>query len=426
MARHALIVFTDHYPYEVGDEFFEQEIAALAANFDKVLVVPVLQRQGARLTRALPVNVSSRLAPRSRSADWRRHALKWTLPVLWRHRDMVESWPWRGLWRWIIDMRFATTALELERRLRRVISPAEFAKFDTVTFYSYWFYTGAAIGALWKKGRFAHLRPALYARAHAYDVDEADTQHGYLPARPFLLENCDEVWPISQYAAAQLERHCPAQADKLRIRRLGVPFLKTRPRRLTAPLQIVSCSHMAAYKRVDLLVDAVAELGARGRAAAWTHVGEFVPERLAKMRAYAERTIRGVKWQMLGRLDNAQVHDLYANTDFAVFVNTSSSEGVPVSIMEAFAAGLPVVATDAGGTREIVHDGVNGFLVPVAATPGQIADALERVAGLTQEEYAAMSAAARETWRTLANAEAQYQDVADSLLAAAQARAERG
>lgn len=48
-----------------------------------------------------------------------------------------------------------------------------------------------------------------------------------------------------------------------------------------------------------------------------------------------------------------------------LFVLTSNSEGFPNSVMEAMAAGLPCVVTDAGGCREVVCDGETGFVVPV-------------------------------------------------------------
>ncbi|EAP99602.1 Lipopolysaccharide biosynthesis protein [Janibacter sp. HTCC2649] len=71
------------------------------------------------------------------------------------------------------------------------------------------------------------------------------------------------------------------------------------------------------------------------------------------------------------------VHDLMAAAD--IFTLASAHEGLPVAVMEAFAAGLPIVATDVGGLPQQVTAGVEGLLV----TPGDskaLADALVSVA----------------------------------------------
>lgn len=62
----------------------------------------------------------------------------------------------------------------------------------------------------------------------------------------------------------------------------------------------------------------------------------------------------------------------------SVFVLTSSSEGLPLSIMEAMSTGLPVVATDVGGVCEVVQEGVTGFVVPRREGAGEdfVEDAL--------------------------------------------------
>ena len=51
--RDVLLLLTDFYPYEVGEEFLEQEIEILCEAYDEVLVVPVRLAQGARRTRPL-------------------------------------------------------------------------------------------------------------------------------------------------------------------------------------------------------------------------------------------------------------------------------------------------------------------------------------------------------------------------------------
>jgi glycosyltransferase involved in cell wall biosynthesis len=74
-----------------------------------------------------------------------------------------------------------------------------------------------------------------------------------------------------------------------------------------------------------------------------------------------------------------QVRDVPAVLERAsLFVLPSLSEGVSLTLLEAMARGLPIVATRVGGTPEVVLDGVTGFLVP-AADPAALADRIERL-----------------------------------------------
>jgi glycosyltransferase involved in cell wall biosynthesis len=62
-----------------------------------------------------------------------------------------------------------------------------------------------------------------------------------------------------------------------------------------------------------------------------------------------------------------------------VYVNSSTHEGVSLTILEAMAAAIPVVATRAGGTPEVVLDGETGMLVGVRS-PNSLAAAMETLA----------------------------------------------
>jgi sugar transferase (PEP-CTERM/EpsH1 system associated) len=92
----------------------------------------------------------------------------------------------------------------------------------------------------------------------------------------------------------------------------------------------------------------------------------------AKVRAQVEQAgLSGVVWMPGARAD---VADLLHSFD--IFTLPSIAEGTPVSLLEAMACGLPVVASKVGGIPEVVSDGVHGALVPVDARA--LADALAR------------------------------------------------
>jgi glycosyltransferase involved in cell wall biosynthesis len=97
---------------------------------------------------------------------------------------------------------------------------------------------------------------------------------------------------------------------------------------------------------------------------------------------------------------------------------SSLTEGLPNVVLEASAAGVPVVATAVGGTGEIIKDGVTGYLVP----PAQALTMGERLLRLASDADARrrMAEAARERVRRKFSFESQsqsYQRLIDELLA---------
>jgi glycosyltransferase involved in cell wall biosynthesis len=67
------------------------------------------------------------------------------------------------------------------------------------------------------------------------------------------------------------------------------------------------------------------------------------------------------KITFLGFINEKQIAEELQQAD--IFVLTSYVEGVPVSAMEAMAVGVPVVATNVGGTSELIQEGISGLLV---------------------------------------------------------------
>src|SRR5262249_56903348 len=108
----------------------------------------------------------------------------------------------------------------------------------------------------------------------------------------------------------------------------------------------------------------------------------------ADVRAEHERLGLGGTVRLLGYREDAT--RLIAAAD--VYVLASDHEGLPVTVMEALALGVPVVATAVGGLPEVVRSGENGVLVP-PGDPLALADAIARALEPEEREHLAAGAA---------------------------------
>ncbi len=136
------------------------------------------------------------------------------------------------------------------------------------------------------------------------------------------------------------------------------------------PVDVISVGRLAHPKDFVTLIRACARLEP-GRARL-TIVGDGV-DRGRVEGAVAETGLADVR--LLGERDDVPDHLAAAD----VFVLSSLSEGLPMSVLEAMAAGLPLVLTRVGGMPELVTDGENGRLVP-AGDPVALADAIDGLA----------------------------------------------
>jgi glycosyltransferase involved in cell wall biosynthesis len=167
-----------------------------------------------------------------------------------------------------------------------------------------------------------------------------------------------------------------SEATAARLRLEGVPSQKIDViyngidlaafpvRRRTMSLKriaMVAC--LREEKRIDVLIAAAPYVLARHPAAEFWIVGDGACRE--QLVALARQTGVFGRFRFLGHRDD--VPALLSDAD--VFVLPSRSEAFPNSVIEAMAAGLPVVATTVGGIPELVSDGHNGRLVPTGDAP---------------------------------------------------------
>ncbi|MDZ7674080.1 MAG: glycosyltransferase family 4 protein [Acidimicrobiales bacterium] len=247
-------------------------------------------------------------------------------------------------------------------------------------------------------------KPGIYGRMAAKAARVpliVNTQHG-LYAQPtdrgtrrlpvYLLERlaaaCSDVELIQSREDLQTLRRLRVPERKLRLLGNGIDLTRFRPPTATTRADV---RRALGYGEDDVVCGAVGRLvWEKGYRELFRAASELLP-RLPHLRMLVIGPFDDDKADLLRREDveaaeaagvrflghRHDVEDLYGAMDF--YVLASHREGFPRSAMEASASGLPVIATDIRGCREVVVDGDNGILVPVRDADA-LATAIETLA----------------------------------------------
>jgi glycosyltransferase involved in cell wall biosynthesis len=122
---------------------------------------------------------------------------------------------------------------------------------------------------------------------------------------------------------------------------------------------MLSTRNFEPLYNVACVVRAFALVQAQYPDAALTLVGSG-SQRDALERLAAELKLRHVTFA--GRVPPSEIHRYYAAAD--IYIQTPTIDNMPLSVLEAFASGLPVVSTRVGGVPAMLTDGVHGLLAP--------------------------------------------------------------
>lgn len=404
-----LILLTNFFPYGNGEPYLETEIKYYERYFDRIYVASLqLREKDLKSHRPLPSD-RFKILPIAKAANW--------VYLINAIKAFVDKNLYSDLWRLFrkgklsfrrivnLFVYLSRSYYESKHILRWLRREGVLSSDDKGVIYSYRFEYQPYVGLILKKRLHDYK---IVSRGHRFDLYEEQRSGNYIPLRPFLLSRLDHTIMIAKNGIDYLTEKYPEYSQKLILSRLGVTDHGLGPlkNRLDG-LYVVSCSTITSVKRVNLIVEALAKI--TNIEIHWDHYGEGVLAN--EVKALAARILpNNVSYNFHGHIDNNELLDIYQTHPYHLFINVSSSEGVPVSIMEAMSFGIPCIATNVGGTNEIVENEYNGILLPCDFNPEDLTHWISAFASMDDTEYSGYRTSARSTWATKYSAEKNYSE----------------
>lgn len=397
-----LVVINSFFPFSWGEAFLESEYKHWQS-FEKVFIAPC---EAADQTKMREVSIPNAEVVRLNCKSLTKiEIIKGIL------KGLLSKYVWQDIIYLLKTKKadigtfyklFSMHAVA-DKRCRELLGHLKQAnlKAGNIVFYAYWFHMPALVAVNLKR-RFPGSK--VISRSHRFDLYEYMHKNDYIPLRRCLLKNLDMVYPVSDDGTAYLKERYPQYSAKIQTSRLGTNHIEhTKQYSKRKPLRLVSCSSFAPVKRVGLICDALALVQEEVH---WTHFGGG--EGFDAVKAQADALPENIKVDFRGNVPNKEILQEYAKNAFDLFINVSSSEGVPVSIMEAMSFGMPVIATAVGGTGEIVHDKVNGVLLDKDFSINQLCEKISAFSQMGDDEYIAFCQNSRRIWEELCDANKNY------------------
>lgn len=404
-----LFLFINWFPYKSAEPFFFSEFGFTQQNADSVTVFSLYGKPEDRTVE--PTGRTTFLQPvLPSSQDKKKLFVNGLLntartPFHWKEFFGKQVFLSTQKMRWFFISLFITRAGLSSPAFRELA-----ARIEQSTHPVLYFYWGNNLAWIipYLRRKFPHKKLKIVIRLHGSDLYEHLTGN-YSPVRQQVFSSADLIATVSESGKNYLAQKYPEFAHKIIFSRLGIFDNGLNPFSKTDEFHIVSVSNMIPLKRIHLIFEALQQTNSR---IVWHHFGKGPLE--ASLKAQAETKRENLDIRFHGFVTNEALMDFYKKQSVDLFLNVSSSEGLPFSIMEALSFGIPVIATDVGGTAELVSE-QTGELIEADFDTQYLASSIENILNLDTESTARLRKNAREMFEQKVSAKVNYQQFYDQL-----------
>lgn len=347
MKKKILYLFSAGFPFGKGEVFLANELAVLSTQFDTIKIFPS-KKEG--IPRSIPKNCEI-FSVKAKDS---------TRSVLFENFKLISEIILNELWHtgskvyFLKNLKTHIGNLIVAFKNAKEISSIIIDDEDNY-FYSYWMNNWALTCSILKQKECINH---FVFRVHGFDLYNYNRPGNYIPFRYFNMKNANFIFTVSMEGREYLKT-MNIFPQKVKCSYLGVFDNGVNPFKKEIPITIVTCSSFNINKRILLWIEVLKKVKCEIK---WIHFGDGGDLKKEHIMEASSCLPANIVVEFKGSVANEELLEFYSITPVHLFVNVSSTEGLPVTLMEASSFGIPMMATNVGGVAEIVND-KTGYLL---------------------------------------------------------------
>lgn len=417
-----LVLFVSYYPSPIGEMFIENELKVLQDKFDKIWIIQTKFLENYNYHRLFkPYNSEKKIM-----YETKIHMMRSMVRLFFSYYFLTEIWKLltstpKKIFNYNIykDLTYFYLSSEKKKYWLKNFITDNNIDLKTTLFYTYWCDENTFL--LYRYHReIAEIN--YVTRLHNWDLYFDRQKSNHQPYRNLIFNNSFKVIPISKFG----ENYCFTKIpnlikSKFRTSYLGVENFEINTqyknelyKEVNQALKILTISFISPIKQLENLIHSLGKI--KDIEIHWNHIGwgELAYENEIKNQVtHLITNNQNIKVTFHGKLSPSKIRDFLENKPIDLMINCSKKEGIPVTLMEAASAGIPILAYKIDGIPEIVIDKYNGILVDPSLK--DFSAEIQKFHHLKKEDKKRMSENAQTMQRNNFNAAINYQKFQDIL-----------
>ena len=367
-----LVLFVSSYPSPTGEMFIENELKVLQGKFDKIWIIQTKFLENYKYHRLFKPNNSEKKIMYETKINKVRSIVRlfFSFYFFSEISTILKTNP-KKLFNYNLykDLIYYYLSSEKKKYWLKNFIIDNNIDLKTTLFYTYWCDENTFLLSRYNR-EIAKID--YITRLHNWDLYFERQKSNHQSFRSHIFNNSFKIIPISKHG----ENYCFTEIPNLNTSKfstsyLGVENFEINPQYISTlhkeeiqELNIITISYISPIKGLENLMHSLRKI--KDIDIHWHHIGWGDPAYENEIKYQVSQLItnnKNIKVTFHGKFSQSNIRSFLENKPIDLMINCSAKEGVPVTLMEAASAGIPILAYRIDGIPEIVMDKYNGFLV---------------------------------------------------------------